>query len=213
LIPRIESALQKISDYYIKLESSPYYAMALILQPSRRTAGLKEEWGKDRAEKAIHFANKLWQRYRDLLLPVSSLSISASYEQDQPLYRSRAEDRKKKEREENVFEKIKKERAYVTRPRSQDEFEDYCNEASYDTQMPPLKWWQLEMQQKRWPRLSRLALEVLSMPAMSAEPERVFSGGRHSMSWDRGKLSIELLEKLECQKSWSKQQFPKNIKL
>jgi hypothetical protein len=48
--------------------------------------------------------------------------------------------------------------------------------------MSPLKWWQLEMQQKRWPRLFFLVLEVLSMPAMSAEPERIFSGGRRTMS-------------------------------
>ncbi len=74
--------------------------------------------------------------------------------------------------------------------------------------MPPLKWWQLDMQQKRWPRLSRLAMDVLSMPAMSAEPERIFSGGRRTMSWDRAKLSIDLLEKLECQKSWNKASFP-----
>ncbi len=86
--------------------------MALILQPSRRTTGLKEEWGADRAEKAIHFATILWQRYRDLLLPVMSLSATLSYEADEPIHRPRME--KKKDKEDNVFEKIKRERAYVS---------------------------------------------------------------------------------------------------
>jgi hypothetical protein len=45
------------------------------------------------------------------------------------------------------------------------------------------------------------------MPAMSVEPERIFFGGRRTMSWDRERLLIELLEKLECQKSWNKQLF------
>jgi hypothetical protein len=57
------------------------------------------------------------------------------------------------------------------------------------------------------------ALDVLSMPAMSAEPERIFSGGRHTVSLDRGKLSFEMLEKLECRKSWDKKSFPQNIKI
>jgi hAT family C-terminal dimerisation region len=204
--------MQKITDYFSKLEASPYYVMAFILQPDRRTTSLKKLWGTERTEKAIHSAKKVWERYRDLILPVSLLSASSSYEADQTIHRQEHK-KKQKQRDENVFDKIKKERANIARPRSEDEFEDYCNETSYDPQMSALKWWQLDTQQKRWPRLSCLALEVLSMPAMSDEPERSFSGGRRTMSWDRTRLSIELLEKLECQKSWNKQTFPQDIKI
>ena len=66
------------------MEASPYYAMALILHPSCRTRGLEEEWEGDRAQKAIHFAKKLWERYRDQVHPVSLLSASSSYEPDRP---------------------------------------------------------------------------------------------------------------------------------
>lgn len=192
------------------MEASPYYAMALILHPSCRTRGLEEEWEGDRAQKAIHFAKKLWERYRDQVHPVSLLSASSSYEPDRP--QAQKKEKKTKEASASRFKTVTG-RKYVSRPKSEDEFEDYCNDTSYDPEIPPLEWWQRETQQKRWPRLSCLALEVLSMPAMSAEPERIFSGGRRTMSWDRGKLSIELLEKLECQKSWSKQKFPQNIEI
>jgi len=37
---------------------------------------------------------------------------------------------------------------------------------------------------------------------MSAEVERVFSGSRHTISWDRTRLSIKMLEMLECLKHW-----------
>jgi hypothetical protein len=132
LIPRIDNALEKINEYYIKLESSPYYAMALILQPGRRTAGLKKEWGDDRAKISIHYAIKLWERYRDHVLPVSLLTASSSYELDQPLHQLQAQETKEKAKDETVFEKIKREREYVSRPKSEDEFEDYCNKASYN---------------------------------------------------------------------------------
>jgi len=39
---------------------------------------------------------------------------------------------------------------------------------------------------------------------MSDEPERVFSGGRRTISWDRGSMLPETLEQRECLKHWKK---------
>jgi len=47
-----------------------------------------------------------------------------------------------------------------------------------------------------------MAIDVLSIPAMSAEPERVFSGARRTISWERMQLGEETIEKTECLKSW-----------
>jgi hAT family C-terminal dimerisation region len=43
-----------------------------------------------------------------------------------------------------------------------------------------------------------MAVDILAMPAMSAEPERVFSGARCTISWERAKLGAESIEKGEC---------------
>ena len=59
-----------------------------------------------------------------------------------------------------------------------------------------------EQQQKRWPRLSILALEVLSIPGMSDKPERVFSGARRTISWERSHLEPEVVAYTECLKDW-----------
>jgi len=59
-------------------------------------------------------------------------------------------------------------------------------------------------QQKRWPRLSKFAVEILSIPAMSDKPERVFSGGRRTISWERMNLGTKSVEQTECLKSWNK---------
>jgi len=49
-----------------------------------------------------------------------------------------------------------------------------------------------------------MATDILSIPAMSDEPERVFSGGRRAISWDRGSMLPEALEQQECLKHWKK---------
>jgi len=49
-----------------------------------------------------------------------------------------------------------------------------------------------------------MAIEVLSVPAMSDDPERVFSCIRRTISWDRTRLLAETIEKLECLGNWVK---------
>jgi hypothetical protein len=40
------------------------------------------------------------------------------------------------------------------------------------------------------------------MPRMSDKLERVFSGARRQVLWDRTKTSIKILEAVECLKDW-----------
>ena len=41
-----------------------------------------------------------------------------------------------------------------------------------------LEWWTNTAQRTKFPLLSRMAIDILSIPAMSAEVERVFSGAK-----------------------------------
>lgn len=56
------------------------------------------------------------------------------------------------------------------------------------------------MQRQRWPRLAFMAIDILSIPAMSDEPERVFSRARRTISWERGQLKVTTIEMVECLK-------------
>jgi hypothetical protein len=47
-----------------------------------------------------------------------------------------------------------------------------------------------------------MAIDILSVPAESAEPERTFSGARRTARWDRLRLLIESIEKIECIGNW-----------
>lgn len=94
-------------------------------------------------------------------------------------------------------------RSGVGRPSSGDEYMDYNNEEPYKAGLGgALAWWCQPTQRQRWPKLSFMAIDILSIPPMSDEPERVFSGARRTVSWDRGQLEPETIELRECLKHW-----------
>ena len=47
-----------------------------------------------------------------------------------------------------------------------------------------------------------MALDILSIPPSSAEPEVTFLGARRTQSFDRLRLSAKNLERLECTGNW-----------
>ena len=55
------------------------------------------------------------------------------------------------------------------------------------------------------PSLARMALELATIPAMSTEAGRIFSGGKHTISEQRFRLADDLIEALECLKSWTRE--------
>ncbi|KAG7415018.1 hypothetical protein Forpi1262_v016824 [Fusarium oxysporum f. sp. raphani] len=92
-----------------------------------------------------------------------------------------------------------------------DEYQSFITQTPVAIDCSPLTWWLREEQQQRYPRLSRMAVDILSAPAMSAEPERVFSGARRTISWDRCQLGSGTIEKGECMKSWIKSGITQGI--
>jgi hypothetical protein len=47
-----------------------------------------------------------------------------------------------------------------------------------------------------------MAINILSIPAMSDKPKRVFSRTRRTISWKRAQLSAVNIERVECLKNW-----------
>lgn len=56
-----------------------------------------------------------------------------------------------------------------------------------------------------------MALDVLSSPAMSSEIERVFSSTGRTITDLRNRLDDEVVEAIECIKSWEKEGFSMEI--
>jgi len=52
--------------------------------------------------------------------------------------------------------------------------------------------------------LSKLALNILSIPIISAKPERIFSATKFILTDHRNKLSMKIIKALAYLKSWYK---------
>ena len=109
-------------------------------------------------------------------------------------------------RELDEFDLMAKDLDVISKPTSErDEYEIYISQNPIQISGSALDWWLHDEQRESWPRLSQMTIDILSIPAMSAEPERVFSGARRTISWDRMQLGQEIIEKVECLKSWMRQ--------
>jgi len=53
-----------------------------------------------------------------------------------------------------------------------------------------------------YPHLSKMALDILSIPAMSAECERVFSSSKLMVTDRRNRLMEDVIEAGECLRAW-----------
>jgi hypothetical protein len=85
---------------------------------------------------------------------------------------------------------------------SQDEYEDFVTDKPKQITGTVLAWWLKDAHRKQYPCLSQMAIDILSIPAMSAEVERVFSGARRTISWERSQIGGSNIMKTECLKSW-----------
>jgi hypothetical protein len=47
-----------------------------------------------------------------------------------------------------------------------------------------------------------MAITIFTIPPMSAGPERVFSGSKHTIAPERIRLGATMVEMTECLKSW-----------
>ena len=47
-----------------------------------------------------------------------------------------------------------------------------------------------------------MAIELATIPAMSTEAERIFSGGKHTISEQKFRLGDDIIEALKCLKFW-----------
>jgi hypothetical protein len=147
---RVENAKAKFDFYALKLDQSPYYAAARFLYLEHRMTWLKD---KDNNPTELYAAYKLrvqslWEKFCK-----ENRLFSQSYD----TLSKPADSSRNQARPQNRFEKLcQNVKQKHTQPQSQDEFENYCNEAaSYDIKIPALEWWLQDTQRKRWPQLLR----------------------------------------------------------
>jgi hypothetical protein len=84
-------------------------------------------------------------------------------------------------------------------PTSCDEYDKWCDLSPFQPDNALTYW--IENRSK-WPKLARMAIDVFSIPATSAEPERVFSLIGAMCSPRRSRLNAESMQASQCLCSW-----------
>lgn len=172
--------------WYEAIDHTPVYAAAVLLHPYRRLAHLDHYWPKEWVAPALANARMLWlNEYHGRRSAPASPS-------PRPVSTSRAPSK------------------FGFRPvvsqAQDDEFEGFIRQDTLEV-TSPLQWWSEPAQQRSYPNLYQMAVDILSIPSMSAESERVFSGTRRQITPDRARLSGIAIARAECLKSWIKNEM------
>ena len=75
-----------------------------------------------------------------------------------------------------------------------EEYQRYCRAKRAHGFTSALSWWLEETQQTIYPNLSKMAVHRLSIPAISAETERLFSGAKLTVTERRDRRGSDMME-------------------
>jgi hypothetical protein len=86
---------------------------------------------------------------------------------------------------------------------ARDEYEEYINSPPKRCEVP-LEWWKAHREE--YPRLSKMALDLFSIPMMSAECERVFSSAKTLITERRNGLKEDIIEACTLLRYWIREE-------
>jgi len=175
-----------LDKYFLLYDKVPAYLGALLLHPNRRLHYIKRNWELDWVKNLEPKVKAFWrEHYKDKVL----------VNQEEPEV-----DNDDETAMEDSFSRWNREQESLSVPK--DEYASFISSGCCAVVGPAYKWWMQPEVQKTYPNLSRMAIDLLSIPSMSAEPERVFSGARRTISWERMRLGSKTIEHNECLKSF-----------
>lgn len=193
----LRAAWAKASDYYTKLDDSPAYYAATILHPYYKTY-CELAWAdhSDWLETNDRAFQALWNQYKSAPAAVRLPRVVTNDIDD-------------------AIDSLMEPKAGA--PAAAVEVDEYqrwkqCEpraEKGSDDAENPIKYW-LNLRD-RYPQLSQLALDVLSIPASSCDCERMFSELGDLLEPRRRGISPKLLAAIQCVRRWQKAGFgPQN---
>jgi hAT family C-terminal dimerisation region len=197
----INNAWSKLDQYYKLLDDSPVYASALWLHPSYGWLYVDEKWKRKREwrTRAKREAEEIYEEYKD------DRGRMSSAEPPPPLPPPSRTSSTKGLRPPNPFEAfLTVNPETIARRRTSATLDDPSryNQIEPSVTQEPLYWWRDHRHE--YPTLSKMAFDLLSIPAMSSECERVFSSAGNTVTDARNRISADLLEAVESLKHWHK---------
>ena len=184
------SAWLKCEEYYKHADESAAYYAAEVLQPSRKWSWFYQEWlGNDEKRPWIDTVQKavqqLWEEEYKGKFGTPELTLVSRPRRPNDEYGAFSEHR----------------RIRTVAPISGDSYQAYVG---CDPEGQPkddlLNYWNSRIRSQ--PDLARFALDMLALPASSAECERIFSSAKLLITASRNRLHPNIIEANECLRAW-----------
>ncbi|EAQ91904.1 hypothetical protein CHGG_00139 [Chaetomium globosum CBS 148.51] len=183
----LDFAIAKLQQYITLMEDVPVYWSAMILLPSYRTRWIERFLAHDRATAIIARFKQQYQEEYEGIGGTQPTPTEEPHEQPRRPYQDR----------------LVGHDFYYPKPDPADIDEVAIYLAEPVRPAPDaLAWW--IGNQARFPRLSLMAFDLLSIPVMSSECERVFSSARLTVGLNRYNLSDNSINMVESLKQWLK---------
>lgn len=195
----LDNCWGKLDDYYKKFDLAPVYAAALVLHPGYKWRYFEKNWIQDHQ---VGWLEATKARVRTLWEENYQHLPEAEFQPRQPL----PQPQPRRVHEPNPRAQ------YIPPPDFYDEeevasargeYEEYINSPPKRCEVP-LEWWKAHREE--YPRLSKMALDLFSIPMMSAECERVFSSAKTLITERRNGLKEDIIEACTLLRYWIREE-------
>jgi hypothetical protein len=203
----IDTARIKLEEYFGLTDETPAYRVAVALHPANKFTYFELEWAHQKrwiteAKKVVQdvyteyeaAANEEAEAEAVVRQEEETVAVSDDETELDPLQQAR------KRRQRLAATTVMASARIAKRKKTTSELDEFMartNRADQDVD-DPLEWW--VRHRLDYPILSRMAFDVFSCPAMSAECERVFSQTAKVITDERNRLGPGTVAALECQK-------------
>lgn len=178
-----QNAWQKLDIYWRASDKAEtMYAAATLLAPCGRKAYFERNWPEEEMTSMIETVHSYYLEFYANQIPVPDKTKTIAYRptpREMMLGMHTTMSESQQQTQGDAFF------VYINKPPERDEVD-------------VLNWWL----QYGPIELRQMALDILSIPAMSAEVERVFSSAKRLLTPDRNALNIESLEIYETLRNW-----------
>lgn len=210
----IKLGWKKLNEYYEKLSSTAYIA-AVVFHPCKKWRALEKLWNQLPSRQTSGWRKayeenlkRIWgERYKDAAKEVASHGASAPESNRRLDYIERrlAFSRSLARPDCQARQSSKRPNQSAASP-TLDELAQYLSEPPVDNvayKADPVGWWR-DVGSVRFPRLSFMAVDFLTIASSSAETERDFSSCGRMVTPLRCRLRRHIVGMAQCLRSWSK---------
>ncbi|KAG7423407.1 putative AC transposase [Fusarium oxysporum f. sp. raphani] len=209
----IKLGWKKLNSYYGKLTSTAYVA-AVVFHPCKKWRTLEQLWNQLPSRQTSEWRKtyeenltRVWEeKYNNMAHEVACSTVSTTESNSALDYiERRLAFSRSLVRPGSQERQSKRQRQSATLP-VQDELDQYLSEPPVDNiayKVDPIAWWR-DVGAVRFPRLSFMAVDFLTIASSSAETERDFSSCGRMVTPLRCRLRRHIVAMAQCLRSWSK---------